>query len=73
MTSKSQTGYAAVFAHMREHLSAYITPNLVMTNYDPEMQSALSLTFPEATIKGYWWQYTDVIFWIVFKIYIYIL
>lgn len=45
---------------MRENFSQYITPNIIMANYDSDMQTVLAYTFPEATIKGYWFLYTDV-------------
>lgn len=60
MTARSQTVFAAVFAYIREHFTAYVSPNVIMTNYDTDMQTALAFTFPEATIKGYWFHYTDV-------------
>lgn len=60
MTSKSQSDFAAVFAYIREFYGAYISPNVVMANFDPNMQQALAFTFPEATIKGFWFHYTDV-------------
>lgn len=61
MTNKTQMVFAAVFAYIREHFSAYVAPNVVITNFDTDMQTAIAYTFPEATIKGYWFQYTDVI------------
>lgn len=61
MTAKSQTIYAAVFAYIREHFSSYISPSIVMTNFQADIQTAISFTFPEATIKGYWFHYTDAI------------
>lgn len=60
MTSKSQSDYAAVFAYIREFFGAYVSPNVIMANFDADMQQALHFTFPEATIKGYWFHYTDV-------------
>lgn len=60
MTVKSQAIFAALFAYLREQLSAYILPNIIMSEFDTAMQSALSFTFPEATIKGSWFHYTEV-------------
>lgn len=33
-----------------------------MSDFDPETQLALAYTFPEASIKGFWFYYTDAIF-----------
>lgn len=60
MTTKTKVGYAAIFAYMRENYSQYILPNVIMTNFDTDMQTVLAYTFPEATIKGFWFIYTDV-------------
>lgn len=60
MTSKSQSDFAAVFAYIREFFGAYVSPNVIMANFDVNMQQALAFTFPEATIKGFWFHYTDV-------------
>lgn len=60
MTSKSQSDFAAVFAYIREFFGAYVSPNIIMANFDVNMQQALAYTFPEATIKGFWFHYTDV-------------
>lgn len=32
-----------------------------MSDFDPETQLALAYTFPDASIKGYWFYYTDTI------------
>lgn len=60
MTAKTKVGYASIFAYMRENYSQYISPNVIMANYDSEMQTVLAYTFPEATLKGFWFLYTDV-------------
>lgn len=60
MTVKSQAMFAALFAYLREQLSAFILPNIIMSEFDTAMQSALGYTFPEATIKGSWFHYTEV-------------
>ncbi|KAJ6649440.1 hypothetical protein Bhyg_04675 [Pseudolycoriella hygida] len=61
MTSKSQSDFAAVFAYIRESLGDYVSPNVIMANFDINMQQALTFTFPEATIKGFWFNYTDAV------------
>ncbi|XP_031628164.1 uncharacterized protein LOC116343963 [Contarinia nasturtii] len=58
---KTQAIYAVIFAYIRENLSAYITPNTIMSDFDPETQLALAYTFPDASIKGFWFYYTDAI------------
>lgn len=58
---KTQAIYAVIFAYVRESLSAYITPNTIMSDFDPETQLALAYTFPDASIKGFWHIYTDSI------------
>lgn len=58
---KTQAIYAVIFAYIRENLSLYITPNTIMSDFDPETQLALAYTFPEASIKGFWFYYTDSI------------
>lgn len=58
---KTQAIYAVIFAYIRENLPAFITPNTIMSDFDPETQLALAYTFPEASIKGFWFYYTDSI------------
>lgn len=53
--------YAGIFTYMRENLSTYIKPSTIMSNYDADIHSALAYVYPEATIKGYWFQYTDAV------------
>lgn len=60
MTAKSEAIYGAVFAYIREQFGVYLSPTTAMTNFDKNMQSAMVFTFPEATIKGYWFHYTEV-------------
>lgn len=33
-----------------------------MSDFDPETQLALAYTFPDASIKGFWFKFTDAIF-----------
>lgn len=56
---KTQAIYAVIFAYIRDNLSAYITPATIMSDFDPETQLALAYTFPDASIKGFWFHYTD--------------
>lgn len=59
LTSQTESCYAAVLAYVRENLSAYVAPNIVMSDYCQQIQSALAYTFPEASIRGYWFHYTN--------------
>lgn len=59
MTSKNQSTFASLFAQLREQLAAYIMPNIILSEFDKGMQTALGYTFPEATIKGSWYHYTE--------------
>jgi hypothetical protein len=61
MTAKTLAGYSAVFAFLRERFSEYIVPNNVITDFDDTIHSALNLTFPEATVKGCWFNYVETI------------
>lgn len=58
-TCKTQAIYAAIFAYIRENLSNFVTPNTIMSDFDPETQLALAYTFPDASIKGFWFNYID--------------
>lgn len=60
MTATTESSYAAVFAYIRENLSQ-ISPSTIMSNYDSDILSALTYTYPEVTVKGYWFQYTDAV------------
>lgn len=61
MTAKTASAYSAIFAYIRENLSAEITPSVMMSSYDADVQASLAAEFPEATVKGYWFQYTDAV------------
>lgn len=61
MTSKTASAYSAIFNYIRENLAAYVTPTVIMSNFDVDIQSALAYTFPEATVKGYWYEYTNAL------------
>lgn len=59
LTARTESCFSAIFAYIRENLSAHVTPNIIMADYSGEIQSALAYTFPEAAIKGYWYLYTN--------------
>lgn len=61
MTAKTHAAYSTVFNYIRENLSAHVTPTVIMSNFDADMQSALAYTFPEASVKGYWYEYTNAL------------
>lgn len=58
-TCKSQAIYAAIFAYIRENLTAFVKPNTIMSDFNPETQLALAYTFPDASIKGFWFNYIE--------------
>lgn len=53
--------YTAVFNYIRDNLAAHVTPSVIMSNFDADIQTALAYAFPEATIKGYWYEYTNAL------------
>lgn len=57
LNRKSHPIFASVFAYLREHTN--IIPSVVISDFDPEIQSALELTFPEANIKGNWFEFVE--------------
>lgn len=61
MTAKTSSAYSAIFAYIRNNLAPFVTPTIIISNFDADIQSALALTFPEATIKGYWYEYTNAL------------
>ncbi|XP_058453543.1 uncharacterized protein LOC131431702 [Malaya genurostris] len=61
MTAKSESGFAAIFAYVKEHLGSFISPTTILTEADEETHNALEKTFPEATIKVYWHHYTTAV------------
>ncbi|XP_055543825.1 uncharacterized protein LOC129729338 [Wyeomyia smithii] len=61
MTEKSHSGFAAVFAYIREQLGASISPSIILTEANDVMHNALEITFPEATVKVYWHHYTTAV------------
>ncbi|XP_053695357.1 uncharacterized protein LOC128742889 [Sabethes cyaneus] len=61
MTAKSHSGFAAIFAYVREQLGAAISPSVILTEANDVMHNALEITFPEATVKVYWHHYTTAV------------
>lgn len=59
MTAKTASAYSAIFTYIRDNLAAYVTPTVIMSNFDATIQSALAYIYPEATVKGYWYEYTS--------------
>lgn len=57
ITAKTKSAYASIFSYIRQDLK--IIPNIIVSDFDNVVQSELALTFPEAIIKGSWYQYTD--------------
>ncbi|XP_065087283.1 uncharacterized protein LOC135709011 [Ochlerotatus camptorhynchus] len=61
MTERSYAGFAAIFAYVREQLGVQIIPATISTEPDHIIQSALEISFPEATVKVYWHHYTAAV------------
>lgn len=61
LTVKSHTIYSAIFAYLREQIPETLSPSNIFSNYDSDMISALSMTFPEATVRGYYFHYTSAV------------
>lgn len=59
MTVKSHSIYSAIFAYLREQIP--LSPSNIFSNYDSDMISALSITFPEATCRLYYFHYTSAV------------
>ncbi|XP_055855908.1 uncharacterized protein LOC129919098 [Episyrphus balteatus] len=59
VTAKTKSAYAAIFAYIRQELK--VIPNIIVSDFDNLVQSELAFAFPEAIIKGSWYQYTDAI------------
>lgn len=53
--------YAAVFAYVREQFATHIRPTQLVTNYAPCMQKTAQRTYPDATVKGFWHEYTGAL------------
>lgn len=61
MTVKSYSIYSAIFAYLKEHIPETLSPSNIFSNYDADMISALSMIFPEATVRGYYFHYTSAV------------
>ena len=60
MTGKSRALYDSVFHKIKEELPETVNPETVMTDYEVALQGALSEIFPEATIVGCWFHFSQV-------------
>ena len=60
MTGKSRALYDSVFQKIKEELPETVNPETVMTDYEGALQGALSEIFPEATIVGCWFHFSQV-------------
>uniref|UniRef100_A0A336LYY7 CSON005571 protein n=1 Tax=Culicoides sonorensis TaxID=179676 RepID=A0A336LYY7_CULSO len=61
MTVKSYSIYSAIFAYLREQIPETLSPTNIFSNYDTDMMSALSMTFPEASVRGYYFHFTSAV------------
>lgn len=58
-TKRDQNIFSSIFQSLREQFPNIIVPNVIVTEFDSEIQTALGYTFPEATIKGNWFHYAE--------------
>lgn len=58
LKSKSLEIYSNFFMHVRENFSTFC-PNNILTTCDANLQDALKLSFPDATIKIMWFFYAS--------------
>uniref|UniRef100_T1GB53 MULE transposase domain-containing protein n=1 Tax=Megaselia scalaris TaxID=36166 RepID=T1GB53_MEGSC len=57
LTAKTPSSLGAFFEYLSRDLK--LTPNLIITNFDPALHSSLAYAFPESTIKGNWFEFTN--------------
>lgn len=56
---KSFEAFSSFFQYLREKAPSSILPNNILTSCDPNLQDALKMTFPDATIKVMWFFYAS--------------
>lgn len=56
---KSIEVFSSFFAHIRDKAPAAMKPNNILTNCDSNLQEALKISFPDATIKVMWFFYAS--------------
>lgn len=59
LKSKTVEVFFSFFTCIREKTPTTLLPNNILTNCDPNLQEALKMTFPEATIKVMWFFYAS--------------
>ena len=60
MTGKSGALYRAVFEKIKEELPDSVNPETVMCDFEPALQNGLQEIFPEATVTGCWFHFSQV-------------
>ena len=60
LTRKTQVLYTAVLEKVKE-LMAGFNPTIIMADFEPSLRNALRETFPQCTIKGCWFHYTQAV------------
>ena len=61
MSAKTHSCYVAAFNYLKERLGSSLRPKNILTEFDSMLQNALTTAFPESTVKGCWFHYTDAI------------
>lgn len=59
LTAKTPSALSSFFDYLSRDLK--FAPNIIVTNFDPTVHSSLSFSFPESTIKGNWFEFTNSI------------
>lgn len=57
LTAKTPSALSSFFEYLSRDLK--LNPNIIITNFDPILHSTLSYGFPESTIKGNWFEFTN--------------
>ena len=57
--TKTLEVFSSLFTYIRDKAPASLTPNNILTNCDQNLQEALSVVFPDATIKVMWFFYAN--------------
>ncbi|KAL1376396.1 hypothetical protein pipiens_016914 [Culex pipiens pipiens] len=61
MTDKTYAGLVAIFSYIREQLGSLVEHALILTDADCLVQNSLETSFSEATVKVYWYHYTEAV------------
>ena len=60
MTGKKRRLYDQVFVKIKQFLPEGVSPSVVLTDFEPALQGALAAVFPEASVRGCWFHFSQV-------------